>query len=451
MDPQDTQTPQQPNIIEPPTQAPVPPVVTQPQPVVVAPTTTTLQPIENNPILEPVTVDPIIQPISDGSAGTVVPPVVAPKKKKGLVIGIIIAIAVALVGGGSAIAYTVWNSSPEKVMSDAVANAIVSVPTTYTGIISSKNDSMKIVANVTAKQSGKAGEANVDLTITMNDMDYIASGDGIFDQSGALYVKVDVSGIVDVLKAQIGSAGASISTQLDALANQINNKWVKISDGDIGMLGDSYSDAKKCISDIVTNVQNDKSAMDELSGVYNKSPFIKTKKELGTKDGSYGYEITIDQANSKAFGENLKNTKLYNTIKGCDGSSSVDEISSPIMDSIEGSSSAPKDSTDKPTVIVWVDSASRKITKLDVSSTDSSSKTSAVISFGYDQVSGINAPNDYITLSQMISNIQTTIAGISKTLGVDVTTIFQPTTPVYDEYDYSGPTLNCDITTNNCL
>jgi len=380
------------------------------------------EPVINNPVISdnPVTTDPIVP---------------SPKKiKKGMIIGIIVAAFIVIVGGGSALAYNLWYNAPEKVITDAVMNVITAKTAIYTGTINSESGNSKITVDVTAKQANLAGSVDAKLSVNMNNNTYNATGSGVFDNAGDLYIKVNTDSIISILKnllTTVGSENNTLSTAIDTLANKINDKWIKIGSSDLATFNQSYADNKNCLNDVTNKFRNDNSAIAEIAELYKTNPFIKVNQNLGSKDGSVGYEISIDNTKGNSFTKSIKNTKIYKSIQSCDDSSIIDDSLSSIIDSISSNESS-NNSVPAPKIDLWVDSWSHQITKIDMNSSNDDSKFSTVILPKFNQTVEITTPTNSISLTELMADIQSSISEITNSISTNSSDVFNDSDPGYD-------------------
>jgi len=321
------------------------------------------------------------------------------KSKKGLLIGLIAAGALVLMGGGSAAAYTFWYSNPQKVIADAMVNTISAKTSIYAGTIKVDNDDMKVSVDITSKQADVKSDLSAKLSVTMGEKTYSTSGNAIVDGTGDIYFKVNVDGLVSEAKNYIGTVttdanfNKSVSKAIDDFATKVDDKWIKITSSDLASFDKSYSKSKDCINETVKKYKDDKAAIAEITNLYGKQPFIVADKELGQKDGSFGYQIKTDETKLKAFTNGLKDTQIYKSINSCDSSYSVDDLSKSMTSEAANSNKA--------TVELWIDAWSHYATKMTVTGEGSGTKVTAEVLPKYNQTIDIKTPSNSITLTQL--------------------------------------------------
>jgi hypothetical protein len=302
-----------------------------------------------------------------------------------------------ILAGGSAFAYNAYQN-PQKVISDSIINAFTSKTSIYTGTLNVDNKDVKVGVNITSKLAGATGSLDADLTITASGKTYKISGSGLVDKSGDLYFKVDhLAGIIAEAKTSLGIAQSSAtSTAIDKLVAKIDGTWIKVSSNDLKQYSEDTATSKTCINDTVKKFKDDKSAINEVTDLYTKNPFVLVDKDLGQVNGSFGYQLKESGSNLKTFLDGLKNTKIYKSLHDCDKTFVIDT---------KGMST--KDEVDKNgTIKLWVDVWSHQITKIELSGKDSGTTSSATVLPKFNQNVTITAPTSSITLTQLQSYIQ---------------------------------------------
>ena len=163
-------------------------------------------------------------------------------------------------------------------------------------------------------------------------------------------------------------------------------------------------DAKeyKCYTDAFKKLSTKENA-NELTDVYKKNQFIVVGKKLGSKDGSLGYDVTIDKTKAKAFGEATKNTAVAKALDACedkDGKKTTD------------SAAKKSDTTEVKTFQVWVSRWSHQLTKViyEGVTTDESDgdKTTVKVDLGlkYGNAGGVDIPANAKTLDEVKESLE---------------------------------------------
>lgn len=348
------------------------------------------------------------------------------KKKNGLTIGLVSIAAVVVVGGSAYGAYN-WYQAPQKVITDSLVSMITTTEARYfTGSFVSESNGNKVSVEVTAKQSGPAGSLNAKFTINVEGKSYDINGDALFDNSGNLYFKVENLATVasQILEGTGIPAETSMTDSLNNLVDKIDGVWVKISSDDIKQFSEETSTAQKCFSETAKKYASDKNALTEIADNYNKNQFIKVSKELGQKDGSFGYELKGDKEALKEFVKKLEDSKIFKAFKDCDSTFEIDS------DQLSASS----DEAGEGTIELWVDVWSHKVTKLELKGDSNGDKLNATIIPKYGEKVEINAPSSSISVSELQSYINDFMMSISSLMYGGATTDFDFDSSQYDDY-----------------
>lgn len=363
-------------------------------------------PLQNGP-MSYFAPDPVVNPVQTPTPAVLQPQPISPfaaaerprwYKRKKFIIAIVAAVVIVILAAGSAFAYVSYYQNPQKVISDSIVNAVTAKSIIATGTLNLDNSSAKVGVTITSKTANATGSFDADLTIATGGKTYSVNGSVLYDGSGDLYFKVgNLAGIVAQAKTSIGLPQTSpISTAVDKLVAKIDGTWVRIASSDLKQYSTDTATSDTCLNDTIKKFKNDKSAIDEVTDLYVKSPFINVEKNLGQVDGSFGYQINISNPKLKTFLDSLKNTKIYNSLHACDKTFVIDT-----------SNMSTKDTTDaNNTVKLWVDVWSHQITKLEFNGTDSGTTGSATILPKFNQSVTITAPKTSITLTQLQSYIQ---------------------------------------------
>jgi hypothetical protein len=389
-------------IVEPPVATPVPDV---PQTVAAEVPQIPLTVSENTMPIAPVSVTPVSAELSSKKKGS----------KAALMIGVIVAAILVVLGSGTALAYNYWYENPQKIIVDSIINAVTSkAPATVTGDVTIDNASYRVDVNITGKRTEKVGGVDATLTLTANSTKYEIDGSAIVDiNSGDIYFKAsNLDSVADLAKMMLSSVDPDGSV-IDSIIAKINNTWIKISGGDVAQYSASLSSAKNCVSDTVKKYINDQAAIVEITNLYQKDDFITIDKNLGVKNGSYGFQIKGNVTAANAFINGLKNTKIYTALKTCDSTFSIGNI-----DKIADASSTSGNSV----VELWVDGWTHQISKINATDDNDGTKTSATIIPKFNQAVTVTIPTTFITLTDLKSVIEEAVQSLS-TPSTDIDTI----------------------------
>lgn len=325
-----------------------------------------------------------------------------PNRKKGLLIGIIIAVIVVLLAGGTAFAYKFWYQNPEKVVTDAFVHAIEAKTVIYKGNVHVVGDGSNVTVAVTGDQDGTSGKLDTTVTFAVDGQNYTVNGSGLIDKSGDLYVKLaKLDDLANAAKKMYTDPAerAAIAPLIDQLKAKIDGTWIKISSSDLKDFSDSYATTKTCVSDAIKKFKDDSAARNQLTNLYEKHQFITIEKELGAKNGSLGYNLSSDDAAAKAFANGLKSTDIYKQLHNCDSSFTIN------TDDLTDNSN----SKDTGTVTVWVSRWTHELTNATIHDTSDGTTTDLSIEPTFNQPVKVEAPAKSTTLSQLESDINDVI------------------------------------------
>lgn len=326
------------------------------------------------------------------------------KNKKTLLIVLILAVVLAVLVGGGSLVYGLWYQNPNKVVTDALMNAVTAKSSTYAGTMNIDSNGTKAVIGLNAKQTGATGSVDTTIDVNTSGKSIALNGSVLVDSAGDYYLKVGkLTALVADFKDFIDSfASSSQSTAINQLVSKIDGNWIKVSNSDLKDVSATTATATTCTNDAMTKFQNDKAAISELTDRYKNNSFINIDKSLGVKDGSYGYSIKTDQVALKAFLESLKTTKIYTALHACDSTFTID--SSAIAASLTD--------TNNSTFELWVNSWSHQITKVNFNDSASDGTTIALtIAPTFNQPVQISTPQSSVTLSQLKTDIEALLQG----------------------------------------
>ncbi|MDB5186797.1 MAG: hypothetical protein JWM07_269 [Candidatus Saccharibacteria bacterium] len=320
-------------------------------------------------------------------------PTAAPRKsKKGLIISLI---ATALVLLGAGLAYVYWYQNPNKVVSDALMNAITAKTVAYTGTVTTVGTT-KLNVTLNGDMNSDGGTLNAKFAFDADDQKYALDGNAVFDAKNDLYVKVqNIDGLVNNYRRAIPADSQML---FDQIIDKIDDKWVKISSEDLKSYDIDLAKTRKCTNDAARKIQDDASTKNELTNAYKKHPFITIEKSLGAKDGSLGYELSSNQEVAKSFAKEYKNSELYKTLVKCDSSLAMKD------DDIV--KKAEEKTGDKTNVQLWVDRWTHQITKVSVKNDNNKDQTvNVAIEPKFNHPVKITTPKESTTLEQLQQDV----------------------------------------------
>lgn len=339
-----------------------------------------------------------------------------PKKKKtGLIIGIVLGVIALIAIISAVLVYFLWWQNPEKMVTDAVSNAIMAKKMTADGkVVIDVRDQGKIELNVkTATESGKS-KANIDAKLNIKGVEknIPLKGDVVLDSDGTIYVKInnfkDLYGTLLEIVMESSSGGnlsrSQIETyrdqtlkKLNSEINKMNGTWMKVSPDEIGS---KY----KCGINALKKIQSDESARKELAQIYQKNSLFTIKdSKISDRNGGRGFELQgNNKSNSSKFEEEFKNSSVGRALGKCGKSNSYKS---------SGSSSI-----DTASLKVWVDRSSHELKALELKG--DSKKASVEISFdiNMNKSEEIKAPSDAESLKEFVEGFMSGYSsGLSST------------------------------------
>ncbi len=325
-------------------------------------------------------------------------------KKKFFIIGSVIT-ALLLLGGGTAAAYSLWYQNPDKVIGDALVNAMQAKTVAYTGSFDLKmDDSSSPVSTFKFEVFGKgtrsASQLDAKLTFDYEDEKYAISGAALTAENGDVFLKAnDVEEqLTKMLEASDSSYG-EIPVYITDIIDKIDNKWVRISADDLKEYDDSHGETQKCVTDTVKRIEGDKATISEVVELYKNNKFIVVKEKLGSVDGSLGYVIDGDETKAKSFVDSLKDTKIMKELQKCDDAFEFD-----FEDLFDSSSSSNSDGTSR--LEIWVDRWSHQVTKLQLEGSSDDSEGKLVVEPRINEAVSVESPKDFVALKDLIADIE---------------------------------------------
>jgi hypothetical protein len=304
---------------------------------------------------------------------------------------VIIAGVLVVLGGSGALAYKFWYQNPQKVVSDSLMHALEAKSLTYKATSKVKSSSGTFTVTLAGASNNGANSADATVLIDAEGKTYTIKGSAVIDKSSNIFIKVaNVDTLLADFQAQLP---VNIRGVLSAFITKINNQWIKISNDKIKSFSDEYAKLQKCTQSTVEKIQNDKSYSSELVDLYKAHPFLSISKELGSQNGSLGYEVKSDTKAGKAFGEGFKKTKAFKMLHDCDDTFSVNT---------EDSSST----ADTPKIEVWVSRWSHEITKVTMSDKTVEGTMSSAFEPVFNKDVTIKTPANSKSVDELMSDIQ---------------------------------------------
>ena len=338
-----------------------------------------------------------------------------PKKKKtGLIIGIVLGVVALIAIISAVLVYFLWWQNPEKMVTDAVSNAIMAKKMTADGkVVIDMRDQGKIELNVkTATDSGKS-KANIDAKLNVKGVEknIPLKGDAVLDSDGTIYVKInnfkDLYGTLLEVVMESSSGGNLSRSQIETYRDQtlekmgseidkMSDTWMKISPDEIGS---EY----KCGINALKKIQSDESARKEVAQLYRKNSFFTIKdSKISDRNGGRGFELQGDNSKLSKFNDEFKKSSAGKALSKCGKYNSY--------------KSSESSSIDKSSLKVWVDRSSHELKALELKG--DGKKASVEISFdiNMNKSEEIKAPSDAESLKEFVEGFMSGYSsGLSST------------------------------------
>ena len=314
-----------------------------------------------------------------------------PKSRRKLWI-ILASILVVLIGG-SAAAYQFWYQNPEKVITDGVLHALQAKTTTYTGSVGVALGDTKATLNVNGVYDTGAQNLAVDGTIVFQGAELPVKGSALIDRNSDLYVRfTDLDAAIGSLlpdlpnEAQIG---------VDRIIAKINGQWVKVEPTEVATYSSMASRTQTCWANMVQQTENHASFIEEITASYKKNKFVTVSEQLGQKEGSFGYVLSVDQAMFNSFIGDIKDTEAYRTLHECDPSMNLDEQT---LAALGNGTEARTE--------VWVSMFSHQITNVSTKMTQRGNEATLALNPVFNQPVSVAAPEKAVTLKDLQADIE---------------------------------------------
>lgn len=336
------------------------------------------------------------------SAPTPTPtPAAAPKtKRKGLIIGLSAAIAAVVLICGTTAAYFLWYQNPNKVVHDALVQAISAETINATSTLEVENEDFTMTLEMSGHTSAEYNAAtSAKLTYSAGGVDITAEGQGVMTSDGDYYMKLhNVQEQLDALSEQSG--GLYDFTMFNSVVKKLDGNWVKIDKKYLGDVSKEYEKSQQCIADTTKKLKSDKnyarSVSNELVKLYKENQFIIVSDSLGSRtvngQDSEGYKLTGDRAKADAFFTAVGETEFGKALKQCDDSIKFEDvISEKAEENVVGT-------TD---VELWVSRFGHTITELKIHGTDDGVTSSFTLTPEFNKKEVVEVPSESVTMSEI--------------------------------------------------
>lgn len=348
------------------------------------------------------------------------------KSKKGLIIGII-AGSVVLIGIIAAVlVYFLVMRSPQRVLEEAVVNAIVADNAITEGKMTVELDGGKMTAEfkgsyLNGDQSlelvlGGEGPDGVKVTLpaievrTFKDAVYVKANnvkDAVVKSLDAFLEEQMAD--EDYTDAQIQAYKDLTMQPFENIIKKIDGQWIKIKYSDMAETKES-----KCTTEVLQKIHGNREFQQEIAKIYRENRFLMIKEDLGDKDGLRGFSIDLDSTESrdarKGFITALKETSIVKELNSCVGSSDDED-----EDFFDNSSN--EASYEKTELKVWVDMGASQLRRIEIVGSDSKSSSKlkgTTIEFSLEpgKANPISEPTDAVNFTDLMSDLYESFGGM---------------------------------------
>ncbi len=266
---------------------------------------------------------------------------------------IIIGIFLAVFGSAAVVyGFYAWQQTPEKVVADAITNAVYARNVAYDVKVDSPT--MPLAA-IQGSYNDQISQINATVrTEYPGDLSTIRGSAIATNKS--LYVKVENTPQV-VRKIIPSSQEKIVDALLPAIQDDIDNKWIKIAVDDTAYLQD-FTKISSCVVSSIKQLSVSQSARTKLMDIYLSNSFFNVK-EVKSQQYSNTYQLTIDQSRFQAFIDALKTTDTSIPFSKCSSELTIARNSSVHLSVIE----------------LEIDKASRTISTMTVTTTGENATT----------------------------------------------------------------------------
>lgn len=329
-----------------------------------------------------------------------------PKKKKtGLIVGITLGALAIVAIIAALLTYFLWWQNPEKMVTDAVSNAIMAKKAVVNGkIVANMKDSVKLELNVKANSASDKVKSNIDAKLTIKDIDksFSFKGDVVVDGDGTVYVKIDnlkdsFSDIFELMmEEKSAKSGFALSkdqrkeyrdemlSQLEPVLDKFNGKWMKISSDDL------KNDDYKCYTEALKKMRSDEGIRKEIAQLYRKNNFLDIKDtKLSDRNGGRGFEIKGNRDKFSKFAEQLKDSSVGKDMSKCK------KIDNETGESSEGGAS----------LKLWASGFSHELKAIEFKGRDNDTTIEASLDIDMNKASEVEIPSDAANMKELLDSL----------------------------------------------
>jgi len=316
--------------------------------------------------------------------------------------------AVLLLIGGGAWAYSAYQA-PSTVIGMAIGSVFGQQNPSLDATITASGDALQgadgsLTLHVSTSSAGADVKAVLDLALAGQKAG--ATIESITAKSGDVYFAFSH---FDTLLSLVEGLGVLPSGSTSSLTSFVG-KWVKLSKTEIDSLSGSAGSVATCLQDKLKDSAHAEAARTEMINLAKAHQFLIVAKELGTQNGSVGYNLSIDLPQLKAFLAGFIDTKTFDDYTKCAGATSALPAKAEVLKTIDSLKATDFAAAMKGvTISLWADQFSHKLTKYSIDIKQPTLDVAVEVKPGGDRSDQVKIPTETISVAQL----QSMLAGIS--------------------------------------
>lgn len=227
--------------------------------------------------------------------------------RKRYVIGVIVTGAM-IISLAAALAYVQYQNSPQKIVLDAVQNALMSPTLSFRGNVTGATNDTSL-----ASIDGQLTQTKSRLSFTSSSADKL-KGEMITDRDDT-FLKINRAS--ELVVAAVPSRQADLyASILPQVKETIDDRWIWIEQPDTALVG-SLLKLSGCSIDMVQSITRSASSRTSLLNLYRSHPFLIVSKSEGGKGSIGNYTLTIDDVLFDEFMTAFPLSQLATKLSGC--------------------------------------------------------------------------------------------------------------------------------------
>lgn len=336
------------------------------------------------------------------------------KSKKKLIIGIFIAVAVAL-GASGGLVFAHYNS-PDRVLLDVFDNSIKSKTAISKGSYYFKDikDNGTVAVTFTSQNNSPklTGSLDAKIKITYKDIKVDFQGAGMAAESGDLYFKINNAPqlLEKALETEYGKyytsdpAVAPLIAKLKIFFKKIDGQWIKIEKKDISQYSPGYDKDQTCAKKVITRFYENSSGQRQVVDIYQKNNFMIAKNTgksttINNQD-SVAYDIKFNVSKFNAFVKKFRKTDFIKDLNKCMGDDgAVNKIT------VEEIKESQKE-FDKIKTTIWVSRWGHELNQVQVTTNDKDSNLDFKANIDTKTAPNLKDPSKSLDAKDLIAELE---------------------------------------------